>query len=105
MVLPHIVSNISFLGPGPGLARRARKGRLGPPGPRAEAYLEGLGSNEVEVPGSTQMKKLPQSTEIEISRLTKDMNKLMASAEWVAERGDVDGSKFKVMLAEEIKLS
>jgi len=59
--------------------------------------------NEVEVPGSTQMKKMPQSTELEISRLTKDMNKLMAAAEENAEKGDVDGSKFKVTLAEEIK--
>jgi len=31
------------------------------------------------------------------------MNKMMAAAEEVAEKGDVEGSKFKVILAGEIK--
>jgi len=58
--------------------------------------------NEVDIPGSTQFKKLPQHITDEVERLTKDMNKLMAAAEDIAEKGDVDGSKFKVMLADEI---
>merc|ERR1711972_1151160 len=35
--------------------------------------------------------------------MTQDMNKMMASAEELAEKGDIEGSKFKVTLAEEIK--
>merc|ERR1712216_117870 len=40
----------------------------------------------------------------EVARLTKDMNKLMSAAEDVAEKGDIDGSRFKVELADEIKI-
>merc|ERR1719327_667527 len=37
------------------------------------------------------------------NQLKEDMNKMMAAAEVEAEKGNVDGSKFKVMLADEIK--
>ena len=36
-------------------------------------------------------------------QMKADMDKMMASAEDEAEKGNIDGSKFKVMLADEIK--
>merc|ERR1719511_316459 len=46
---------------------------------------------------------MPQSVKDQVDALEVDMNKMMASAEELAEKGDIEGSKFKVMLAEEIK--
>merc|ERR1711971_1306303 len=46
---------------------------------------------------------MPAEVKDQVAQLTEDMNKMMASAEELAEKGDVGGSKFKVTLADEIK--
>jgi len=46
---------------------------------------------------------MPPSTKEQFEQLKQDMNKMMAAAENEAEKGNVEGSKFKVMLADEIK--
>eukprot|EP00414_Alexandrium_minutum_P008988 CAMPEP_0113832790 /NCGR_PEP_ID=MMETSP0328-20130328/7564_1 /TAXON_ID=39455 /ORGANISM="Alexandrium minutum" /LENGTH=63 /DNA_ID=CAMNT_0000801021 /DNA_START=12 /DNA_END=200 /DNA_ORIENTATION=- /assembly_acc=CAM_ASM_000350 len=46
---------------------------------------------------------MPQAVKDQIQQLEGDMNKMMASAEELAEKDDIEGSKFKVVLAEEIK--
>lgn len=51
----------------------------------------------------TTINTMPSSVKEQIDQLEADMNKMMASAEELAEKGDIEGSKFKVVLAEEIK--
>mmetsp|Transcript_41063 Transcript_41063/g.113109 ORF Transcript_41063/g.113109 Transcript_41063/m.113109 type:complete len:302 (+) Transcript_41063:105-1010(+) len=58
---------------------------------------------ELSTPEKTTVNNMPASVKEEYEQLTQDMNKLMAAAEEIAEKGDVEGSKFKVMLAGEIK--
>eukprot|EP00927_Polykrikos_kofoidii_P063516 TRINITY_DN58347_c0_g1_i1.p1 TRINITY_DN58347_c0_g1~~TRINITY_DN58347_c0_g1_i1.p1 ORF type:complete len:338 (+),score=62.87 TRINITY_DN58347_c0_g1_i1:181-1194(+) len=58
---------------------------------------------ELTTPEKTTVNNMPPTVKEQHEQLTEDMNKLMAAAEDIAEKGDVDGSKFKVMLAGEIK--
>lgn len=51
----------------------------------------------------TTVQTMPANVKEQIVQLEADMNKMMASAEELAESGDIEGSKFKVVLAEEIK--
>lgn len=51
----------------------------------------------------TTVQTMPANVKEQITQLEADMNKMMASAEELAESGDIEGSKFKVVLAEEIK--
>mmetsp|Transcript_118886 Transcript_118886/g.296579 ORF Transcript_118886/g.296579 Transcript_118886/m.296579 type:complete len:339 (-) Transcript_118886:78-1094(-) len=51
----------------------------------------------------TTISTMPDSVKEQVEALTQDMNKMMASAEELAEKGDIEGSQFKVTLAEEIK--
>jgi len=51
----------------------------------------------------TTISSMPDSVRDQIESMTKDMNKMMASAEDCAESGDIEGSRFKVELSEEIK--
>eukprot|EP00419_Tripos_fusus_P016764 CAMPEP_0172733762 /NCGR_PEP_ID=MMETSP1074-20121228/108019_1 /TAXON_ID=2916 /ORGANISM="Ceratium fusus, Strain PA161109" /LENGTH=389 /DNA_ID=CAMNT_0013562387 /DNA_START=48 /DNA_END=1218 /DNA_ORIENTATION=- len=51
----------------------------------------------------TTVQTMPANVKEQITQLEADMNKMMASAEELAENGDIEGSKFKVVLAEEIK--
>jgi len=51
----------------------------------------------------TTISTMPDNVKEQVDALTQDMNKMMASAEELAEKGDIEGSKFKVTLAEEIK--
>lgn len=65
---------------------------------RANAQKAAAGASE-----KTTISTMPDSAKEQMAELTKDMNKMMASAEELAEKGDIEGSKFKVELAEEIK--
>lgn len=58
---------------------------------------------EANLRDKTTISTMPQSVKDQIAALEEDMNKMMASAEELAEKGDIEGSKFKVVLAEEIK--
>mmetsp|Transcript_23278 Transcript_23278/g.51401 ORF Transcript_23278/g.51401 Transcript_23278/m.51401 type:complete len:325 (-) Transcript_23278:183-1157(-) len=58
---------------------------------------------ELATPETAVVNNMPPSVKEQLEQLTEDMNKMMAAAEEVAEKGDVEGSKFKVMLAGEIK--
>lgn len=58
---------------------------------------------ELTTPEKATVNNMPPSVKEQHEQLIQDMNKLMAAAEEIAESGDVDGSKFKVMLAGEIK--
>mmetsp|Transcript_96348 Transcript_96348/g.267725 ORF Transcript_96348/g.267725 Transcript_96348/m.267725 type:complete len:340 (+) Transcript_96348:72-1091(+) len=51
----------------------------------------------------TTINTMPDAVKEQVAELTKDMNKMMASAEDLAEKGDIEGSRFKVELADEIK--
>lgn len=51
----------------------------------------------------TTLSSMPDSVKAQVATLTADMNKMMASAEEMAEKGDIEGSQFKVTLAEEMK--
>mmetsp|Transcript_25912 Transcript_25912/g.40429 ORF Transcript_25912/g.40429 Transcript_25912/m.40429 type:complete len:321 (-) Transcript_25912:7-969(-) len=57
------------------------------------------GGGPVEVTKNT----MTEEEKDQYNQLKEDMNKMMAAAEVEAEKGNVDGSKFKVMLADEIK--
>lgn len=54
-------------------------------------------------PEQVTANNMPPSVLEQYEQLKKDMNKMIAAAEAEAEKGNVDGSKFKVMLADEIK--
>eukprot|EP00928_Gymnodinium_smaydae_P084088 TRINITY_DN67342_c0_g1_i1.p1 TRINITY_DN67342_c0_g1~~TRINITY_DN67342_c0_g1_i1.p1 ORF type:complete len:302 (-),score=48.45 TRINITY_DN67342_c0_g1_i1:33-938(-) len=58
---------------------------------------------ELATPEKQTVNNMSPDIKEQHEQLTKDMNKLMSAAEEIAEKGDVDGSKFKVMLAQEIK--
>jgi len=58
---------------------------------------------EVTAREKTTVQTIPANVKEQIVQLEADMNKMMASAEELAESGDIEGSKFKVVLAEEIK--
>jgi len=47
--------------------------------------------------------QVPQSVKDTLVQLNTDVDKMMASAEELAEKGEVESSKFKVILADEIK--
>mmetsp|Transcript_35697 Transcript_35697/g.83558 ORF Transcript_35697/g.83558 Transcript_35697/m.83558 type:complete len:318 (-) Transcript_35697:35-988(-) len=47
--------------------------------------------------------EIPPDVKANLDQLNNDLNKLMAAAEQCAESGDIEGSKFKVTLADEIK--
>lgn len=51
----------------------------------------------------TTINTMPVSVKEQLDQLNEDVNKMMAAAENLAEKGDIEGSKFKVVLAEEIK--
>mmetsp|Transcript_40595 Transcript_40595/g.116232 ORF Transcript_40595/g.116232 Transcript_40595/m.116232 type:complete len:361 (-) Transcript_40595:8-1090(-) len=51
----------------------------------------------------TTVSSMPVAVKEQVAQLTADMNKMMAAAEELAEKGDIGGSKFKVVLADEIK--
>mmetsp|Transcript_113944 Transcript_113944/g.322585 ORF Transcript_113944/g.322585 Transcript_113944/m.322585 type:complete len:336 (-) Transcript_113944:177-1184(-) len=51
----------------------------------------------------TTINTMPASVKEQLDQLNDDVNKMMAAAENLAEKGDIEGSKFKVVLAEEIK--
>lgn len=51
----------------------------------------------------TTVSSMPTAVKEQVAQLTADMNKMMAAAEELAEKGDIEGSKFKVVLADEIK--
>merc|ERR1719468_1138088 len=65
---------------------------------RANAQKAAAGASE-----KTTISTMPDAVREQVDALTKDMNKMMASAEELAEKGDIEGSKFKVVLADEIK--
>lgn len=46
---------------------------------------------------------MPAAVKEQVDQLNQDIDKLMAAAEDLAEKGDIEGSRFKVDLAEEIK--
>lgn len=54
-------------------------------------------------PETVTTSNMPPSVREQFETLKEDMNKMMAAAEVEAEKGNVDGSKFKVILAHEIK--
>lgn len=54
-------------------------------------------------PEKVTTNSMPPTVKEQYDALREDMNKMMAAAELEAEKGNVDGSKFKVMLADEIK--
>lgn len=58
---------------------------------------------KLETPEKQTVNEMTPTIKEEYLGLQKDMDKLMAAAELEAEKGNVDGSKFKVMLAGEIK--
>eukprot|EP00418_Pyrodinium_bahamense_P076421 CAMPEP_0179052126 /NCGR_PEP_ID=MMETSP0796-20121207/21596_1 /TAXON_ID=73915 /ORGANISM="Pyrodinium bahamense, Strain pbaha01" /LENGTH=307 /DNA_ID=CAMNT_0020748681 /DNA_START=62 /DNA_END=982 /DNA_ORIENTATION=- len=58
---------------------------------------------EANLRDKTTISTMPQAVKDQVEALEADMNKMMASAEELAEKGDIEGSKFKVVLAEEIK--
>lgn len=54
-------------------------------------------------PEKVTTNNMPPSIKEQYDQLKEDMGKMMAAAESEAEKGNVAGSKFKVMLADEIK--
>lgn len=72
----------------------------------ADAWVAREQANVTKVAGSNEKitaNNMPPSTKEQFDQLKQDMNKMMAAAENEAEKGNVEGSKFKVMLADEIK--
>mmetsp|Transcript_103164 Transcript_103164/g.202263 ORF Transcript_103164/g.202263 Transcript_103164/m.202263 type:complete len:323 (-) Transcript_103164:125-1093(-) len=67
---------------------------------RERANVQKAAAGAIE---KTTISTMPDSVRDQVAELTKDMNKMMASAEELAESGDIEGSKFKVELADEIK--
>eukprot|EP00425_Heterocapsa_triquetra_P032261 CAMPEP_0195119334 /NCGR_PEP_ID=MMETSP0448-20130528/119192_1 /TAXON_ID=66468 /ORGANISM="Heterocapsa triquestra, Strain CCMP 448" /LENGTH=328 /DNA_ID=CAMNT_0040156657 /DNA_START=18 /DNA_END=1000 /DNA_ORIENTATION=+ len=63
---------------------------------RANAQKAGTGEKKT-------INTMPESVKDQVTQLTADMNKMMAAAEELAEKGEIDSSKFKVVLADEIK--
>mmetsp|Transcript_106771 Transcript_106771/g.185552 ORF Transcript_106771/g.185552 Transcript_106771/m.185552 type:complete len:326 (+) Transcript_106771:116-1093(+) len=72
----------------------------------ADAWVAREEANVKKVVGTSEKvtaNNMPPSTKEQFEQLKQDMNKMMAAAENEAEKGNVEGSKFKVMLADEIK--
>jgi len=73
----------------------------------ADSWVTREASNVKEVAGKTESivkNTMAPSQKEQYDALKEDLGKMMASAEDEADKGNVEGSKFKVMLAEEIKV-
>lgn len=66
---------------------------------RERANIKGVAGEKLTVNQNTMEPEVSEQYE----QLKTDMNKMIAAAEIEAEKGNVEGSKFKVMLADEIK--
>lgn len=59
--------------------------------------------NEQGPPREVEKSTMPPAEKEKYDALKEDLNKMMAAAEEDAEKGNLDASKFKVMLAEDVK--
>jgi hypothetical protein len=72
----------------------------------ADAWVAREKANVEKVAGTTETvtkNTMTDAQKEQYEQLKEDMNKMMAAAETEAEKGNFDGSKFKVMLADEVK--
>lgn len=72
----------------------------------ADAWVARERTNVQKTANSTEkttISTMPENVRNQVEALTRDMNKMMAAAEELAEKGDIEGSQFKVTLADEMK--